>query len=341
MAAARQLADAIVAVTHRCNAHCAMCNIWQSKAVDELTPEHMRKLPVSLRTVNLTGGEPFLRTDLADFVREVRQRCPRAIITISTNAYLPDRIVERMAEIRRIDPAVRLAVSLDGIGEAHDRIRGDEGVFERVCTLLDRLPANGFPKENLRLSMTVFRDNLDQVLAVSEFAAARGLEVGIVAAHAAETHLGVDESRFAAMPDGLQEPFGPFQKIAADWLRAWRPKQWLRAHFADHTYRYLAGRRWRFRCRAGDDFFFVQADGTVYSCSVCGKRMGNLAVDDWETIWRGPPADEARQFVRTCPRSCWMICTARSVYRRKAPQVIAWVLWKKLLAHLRCFRLPK
>ena len=103
----------------------------------------------------------------------------------------------------------------------------------------------------------------------------------------------------------------------------------------------MAGQPWRFRCHAGDDFFFVQADATVYSCSVCGQKMGNLDSEDWPTIWQGAAARKARQFVRTCPRSCWMICTARSVYHRKAPQIVAWILWKKLLAHLRRFRLPK
>ena len=86
--------DAIVAVTHRCNARCVMCNVWKNTQTDVLQPLDMRKLPPALRTVNLTGGEPFLRPDLPEFVRQVRLRCPDAQITISTNAYLPDRIDE-------------------------------------------------------------------------------------------------------------------------------------------------------------------------------------------------------------------------------------------------------
>ena len=56
--------DAVLAVTYRCNARCTMCGIWSSKPVAELPPAAYARLPASLRDVNLTGGEPFLRDDL-------------------------------------------------------------------------------------------------------------------------------------------------------------------------------------------------------------------------------------------------------------------------------------
>jgi MoaA/NifB/PqqE/SkfB family radical SAM enzyme len=168
-------------------------------------------------------------------------------------------------------------------------------------------------------------------------AAKRGLELGVVAAHGAETHLGVETAPTGDMPAWLAEPF---ERLIALWLRSWRPRQWLRAHFAFGTYRLLAGSRWRFRCRAADDFFFLQADGTVHSCSVHGRPMGNIVHQDWEEIWRGPAAGPARQFVAGCPESCWMVCTARSFYRRHVPGVLAWIVWHKVLAHLGRLRLP-
>ena len=318
-----------MAVTFRCNAHCVMCNVWKRRQADELLPEHMRKLPPALRTVNLTGGEPFLRTDLPDFVREVRARCRRAVITISTNAYLPDRIVEMMGTIRRTDPRVRLAVSLDGLGEAHDRIRGDEGAFDRAVALIERLAADGFA--GLRLSMTVCSLNADQLDGVAALAQRHGLELGVVAAHAARTHLNVDAVPSGRMPPHVDEQF---RRAVSRWLRSWRPKQWLRAHFAYHTWRRLLGRTWRFRCRAGEDFFFLQADGTVYSCSVDGRALGSLIDRSWEEIWRSAEADDARRRAARCPQACWMICTARGVYRSRAPCVIGWIVKNKLLAHL-------
>lgn len=323
-----------MAVTFRCNAHCVMCNVWKRRQADAIQPEHMRKLPPALRTVNLTGGEPFLRADLPDFVREVRARCRRAVITLSTNAYLPDRIIEMMGTIRRIDPRVRLAVSLDGIGAAHDRIRGDEGAFDRAVGLVGRLAADGFA--GLRLGMTVCSLNADQFDGVAALARRHGLELGVVAAHAARTHLDVDAVPPGSMPPCLDEQF---QHALSRWLRSWRPKQWLRAHFAYHTWRRLRGRTWPFRCRAAEDFFFVQADGTVYGCSVAGRALGSLIDRSWAEIWGSPEADEARRSAARCPQACWMICTARGVYRSRAAWVVGWILKGKLLAHLGRLRL--
>lgn len=328
--------DAIVAVTHRCNARCVMCNVWKNTQTDVLQPPDMRKLPPALRTVNLTGGEPFLRQDLPEFVRQVRLRCPDAQITISTNAYSPDRIEEMMGRILAIDPSVRLAVSLDGVGDAHDRIRGGEGFFERAVSLIERLKGSGFG--GLRLSMTVSRHNIDQLVGVAGLAQRFDLELGVIAAHPAHTHLGVDKTDTGPIPDLLGVAFG---SVVGRWLRSWSPKQWLRGHFLTYTYRYLTGSPMRFRCRAGEDFFFLQADGTVYHCSVQGRKLGDITTDDWEQIWGNSSAANARRFARRCTERCWMICTARSVYRTKWWKITAWILVSKLLAHLRLFRLPE
>ena len=331
-----QPADAVIAVTFQCNARCVMCNVWRSDAPDALRPHHMRKLPAGLRTVNLSGGEPFLRDDLPEFVREVRARCPKAKIAISTNGLLGDRIVATWPRIRRIDPSARLAVSLDGIGEAHDRVRGTQGAFGKVVDLLDRLGRG--PRGGLRLGMTLTSSNLDQLPGVADFARRRGLELGLVAAHACKTHLGVET--VSELPVTSELTAG-LREVIGRWLRSARPKQWLRAHFAWYTYRYILGRPWRFRCRAGGDFFFVQADGTVHSCGVLGRAMGSLADDSWPAIWDGQAAGRARGAASQCRRNCWMICTARSVYRASPAAVTGWVLLHKPLAHLGLLRMPR
>jgi len=327
--------DAILAVTFRCNAHCVMCNAWQSRRADALRPEHVRKLPPDLRTVNLTGGEPFLRDDLPAFVGELRARCPRARITISTNASLPERVERMMDEIVCLDPAVRLAVSLDGVGAAHDRVRGIEGAFDAAVGVIDRLRAKGFG--GLRLGMTLSAANADQLAAVAGLAESRGLEVGVVCAHAATLHLGVEEVPAAGPSPALREQF---RAAIGRWLRSPRPRQWLRAHFADRTYRRLLGWRAPRPCGAGEESFFVQADGSVHGCSVRGPRMGSLVEQDWEAIWRGRDADAARAFAARCGEGCWMICTARRAYRARPLSVAGWVLLHKLAAHLGWVPLP-
>jgi len=327
--------DAVIAVTGHCNAHCVMCDIWKHRQADELRPEHMRRLPPELASVNLSGGEPFLRGDLPQFVQEARSRCARAVITISTNGYLSQRIADTMERIVDIDPGVRLAVSLDGLGSVHDRVRGDGGAFDSVIRLLDLLQGRGC--RGVRLSMTLSQVNADQVLGVAELARSRGLELGIVAAHRCRTHMRL-ENGVAGQP--TEAPRRSFQTLVARWLRSWNPRQWLRAHFAANTYRYLARIPQALVCRAGRDFFFLQADGTVYACGVNGRVMGNLVEQEWEEVWNSPAAGSARSAAERCGGNCWIVCTVRSWYRRHAWSVAAWVAGQKLLSHLRLLRLP-
>ena len=85
--------DAVIAVTYRCDSRCNMCNIWKLEPGPELAPEEYRRLPRTLRDVNITGGEPFLRDDIVDLVRVIDEHCNHPRIVISTNGFQRRRIV--------------------------------------------------------------------------------------------------------------------------------------------------------------------------------------------------------------------------------------------------------
>ena len=90
-----------VIVTYRCNARCTMCNRYKapSKPEEEISIETIRKLPPMYFT-NITGGEPFIRTDLKEIVRELYKKSDR--IVISTNGFFTDRIVDLCKEFPNI-----------------------------------------------------------------------------------------------------------------------------------------------------------------------------------------------------------------------------------------------
>ena len=95
--------DAVLAVTYRCNARCAMCGIWKTDPGPDLPPETFGKLPSSLRDINLTGGEPSLRDDLPEVHAAARAACPKARTIVSTNGLLTDRIVSHVREMARTE----------------------------------------------------------------------------------------------------------------------------------------------------------------------------------------------------------------------------------------------
>lgn len=86
MKAAKKLNGTVI-VTYRCNARCSMCNRYKapSRAEEEIGIETIKRLPEMYFT-NITGGEPFIRKDLKDIVRELYKKSDR--IVISTNGFL-------------------------------------------------------------------------------------------------------------------------------------------------------------------------------------------------------------------------------------------------------------
>src|SRR5574344_1994492 len=93
-----------VIVTYRCNARCSMCNRYKapSRPEEELTVETIRKLP-KMNFVNVTGGEPFIRQDLEDIIRELYTKTERVVI--STNGFFTDRILDLCEKFPKLGPA--------------------------------------------------------------------------------------------------------------------------------------------------------------------------------------------------------------------------------------------
>ena len=82
---------------------------------------------------NLTGGEPFMRTDLPDIVSALYRKCDR--IVINTNGLLDKRIIE----LCKAFPKVGIRISIDGKGDIHDRIRGVSNNYDRAMHTLETL----------------------------------------------------------------------------------------------------------------------------------------------------------------------------------------------------------
>ena len=108
-----------------------MCNRYKapSKPNEEISIETIKKLPKMYFT-NITGGEPFIRTDLKDIVRELYKKSDR--IVISTNGFFTDRIVDLAKEF----PQIGIRISIEGLEKTNNEIRGLENGFQRGYSTL-------------------------------------------------------------------------------------------------------------------------------------------------------------------------------------------------------------
>ena len=137
-----------VIVTYRCNARCTMCNRYKapSKPEEEISIETIKKLPPMYFT-NITGGEPFIRTDLRDIVAELRKKSDR--IVISTNGFFTDRIVALCKEF----PDIGIRISIEGLEDTNNEIRGLQDGYNRGYQTLKTLREMGM--KDVGFGMTV------------------------------------------------------------------------------------------------------------------------------------------------------------------------------------------
>jgi MoaA/NifB/PqqE/SkfB family radical SAM enzyme len=129
-----------VHVTYRCNYRCRMCGIEGiRKEFDELPAESFRRVAAQLRAVGarhvvITGGEPFLRHDLADIVEAFARR--RFSVRIQTNGG-PQVTRERIAAVARAG-AGDLSVSVDTMDvQTQDWITGRSGSLAHALQALE------------------------------------------------------------------------------------------------------------------------------------------------------------------------------------------------------------
>lgn len=329
---AAEPSTAVVAVTRRCNSRCVMCDIWQQEAGAELAPEAYRHLPPSLRVVNLTGGEPFLRHDLAEVVDAVRAACPRVRLILSTNGLALSRIRRLAPRLVANDPSLAVRVSLDGVGALHDRLRGVPGAFDRARQALDLLSEAGV--RDLGISMTLVRDNVQEVGLVYGLAEELGIDFSLTLVSESPHYYGAGKSHLRPLDAAaLAQAVDPV--IRAEY-RHGHPKRWLRAWFTrrllDFATAAPAGPR-ALPCDAGEGFFYLDPGGDVYGCHLVPARLGNLVGDEWQSLWGGAAAWEARRQAAQC-HGCWMVCTARTQMRKQAWRVGRQALAGKIVAHL-------
>jgi len=141
-------------VTYRCNMRCRTCGIWKNnrQALDsEMTLAEIDRiladpLFAKVEFVNLNGGEPVLRTDLADIAALVLNRFRRIhTLTLNTNGFMPRRVreavdrISRLCAVRRVKFSV--AVSLHRPDDRFDEIAGVRGAYAKVMESLDVLSA--------------------------------------------------------------------------------------------------------------------------------------------------------------------------------------------------------
>jgi MoaA/NifB/PqqE/SkfB family radical SAM enzyme len=281
----------VASVSYRCNSRCATCGVWK-KTSYELSVEEwgqvFRHLGSSLVYLTFTGGEPFLRQDFQQIVEVAATHCRPAVITIPTNGLLGDRILAATEAICRAAPdsQVGLNLSLDGVGEDHDRIRGVPGNWQRAMVTWDGLKALQQNQTNLMLSIhtVISQHNIDQFPETS--VRLQELQPDSYITEVAEERVELDTIGWQITP--APEIYRPLaDRLSSEARRAAAPglaavAQSFRAHYYQLAAATLEQQRQIIPCYAGWASAQIAPDGDLWSCCVRAEPVGNLRDVDYD-----------------------------------------------------------
>lgn len=143
-------------LTFRCDSRCLTCDVWQKgDKLEELSLEEWKAIFTSLgkapHWITLTGGNQFLRKDLVDICEAVIKINQPNIINIPTSGSLPKLVCDRVEQIlslcKQHGTTLITNISIDGIGDEQDHLRGSENNFKHtlqtyhnLCLLQKKYP---------------------------------------------------------------------------------------------------------------------------------------------------------------------------------------------------------
>ena len=304
----RNLQHLIVHVTNHCNFRCRHCFIDFSPKRD-LTLEQYQKLGRDvgpLFWLDIGGGEPFLRKDLADICAAF----DADVLTIPTNGYFIDKTEAVTREIAaRIKGELTIAVSVDGLQPRHDAIR-EAGSWDRLWATYERLKT--IPGVRVKINTVLCRENAGEIIELMAFVQARKPDF-----HSVILLRGNPIDPTFGLPP-LDELRGLQDRIFAILQRYDYGQSSPKARMLRNYHRYL----WNLSlatleqhtqiipCLAGKAHAVVMGNGDVSSCEML-PPIGNLNDASWPDIWKSHARAEQLSSIERkdchCTHNCAML----------------------------------
>ena len=301
-------------VTTRCVAQCVMCNIWRMRPVlPELKAADWLKLlenPIlsELKELDITGGEPFLRSDMVDLLLGLSRLKATHLkdlrsVAITTNGLLTDKVLKDVgrviAPLEEAGVALVFACGCDAVNATHDRIRNFAGAWQRLSATLEGLLALRDRHSSLILGVktTVTRFNIDELDAICRYADERGLFT-IVSPFiiTANRYNNVDRQEDLGFSDRDLEKLRNF----------YRTSRFHWNYYRNELLRFLESGRMAKPCSAGFNYLFIRSTGELYACPIIDNLLGNVKDTPLKVLLCSAAAARFRRGILTYPecRDC-------------------------------------
>ena len=311
------------AITMKCQSRCLHCNIWQLKPTGELTIEEIKEFAKkngSFKWVELTGGEPFLRSDIVDIARAFKEGSKELYaLTTPTNSLCSNElVVSRLTEILKLRiPRVIVTLSLDGYREVHDRVRGVPGNFDKVMTLARRFVE--LKKEYSNFSFvfgyTINKFNEGQLIrtveeVTKELPGITANDFHINLAQNSSNYYHNENNQIKAASDDMVAELEQFLKLRKP---QFEPMQLVEGAFLKNLLVFAKSGKQPMRSRSLEASLFLDSWGNVYPSIMWDRKIANVRDVGFNlnSIWMGKEAEDVRAAIKRGDEPVqWTSCEA-------------------------------
>lgn len=332
----KRLESVFLFVTSACNSLCRTCFYWDElNSGRDLAFEQIARLSATAPPFHklwISGGEPFLRKELAEIIELFYVHNGMRHVNLPTNGLLPkqtvaviDALLERCPEL-----SIDLNFSLDGLANTHDTLRGVPNNFQKTLATIDLAAERWRGVRRLRRNVVscITRDNYRELLTLG----LQLLHERDLAGHYFEIIRGnpmdpelkrLDRGELAELhrrllwiheqyADGL---FAHVRQPARALARAIYLGN-IKFHFDLHQHNHYSNKAWPMACTAGQTTIVIDHDGHFRSCELRGKlgRLQDFNFDLGAALRSRQMQGEVAAIPGAqcwCTHSCWIHSSAK------------------------------
>jgi sulfatase maturation enzyme AslB (radical SAM superfamily) len=261
-----------------------MCNIWKiPRDIPELCAQDWldllsEDLFSELIELDITGGEPFLRKDLYDFLLDVcalKQDHLKSLksIAITTNGFLTRRILDLcrkiLPDLQQVHVDLVMVCAMDAVGELHDRIRNYADGWHKADHTIQGLKRlrDDFPGLIIGLKTTVLPLNVTELGRIAGYADSNGL-------FAIVSPCIITPGRYLN-PDRAEHLTFSRKDMRAI-IRFFEEKSSRWSFHEDRLVRYFKTGVMKKPCSCGFNYFFIRSTGELFLCPLIKTGLGNV-----------------------------------------------------------------
>lgn len=283
-------------VTGRCNLRCRHCYVEaEHTRKEEPSFEEAHSIIDQLRKakvfrLSFSGGEPLLRDDLYELLEYAARYFP---VEVASNGLLIDEETARKLKSAKV---TCVQLSMDGLEESHDYLRGREGAFKRLMETTHVLRKQHIP---FGVTCVVYRKNFSHIKEIINLAERQGAFT-IRFYRLIHTGRGKDLSSLDLTP-------AEYKQALTD-VYSYRG----RIHaVADEAFGFLlhgggTPHQW-VGCQAGRTLAGIKANGQVVPCPMFDDAVfhcGKVPDEDFLNIWKHSPVLDRFRALDTIHGKC-------------------------------------